>query len=95
VSVRVVFGSWCPHCKMHVPQLLAVERALRGSGIAFSYHGIAQDWKDPEVQKLGVKALPTVVVSRGGKEVGRLVGTSWEAPESFLRKLLAPAPGSK
>src|SRR5947199_92635 len=42
-TVRVFFGSWCPHCRENVPHLLKVEDALRGSKIRFEYFGLPQE----------------------------------------------------
>lgn len=94
VKVKVFFGSWCPHCKEHVPMLLRVEDELKASGskIQFEYYGLPQGpamTKDPEAQRMGVGSVPTGFVYVNGKQVGRLAGESWAAPERALRDLLS------
>jgi thiol-disulfide isomerase/thioredoxin len=91
VTVRVLFGSWCPHCRMHLPYLLRVEDELKGSKIKFEYFGLPrppQAWEHPEVKRLGVNGVPTGIVYVGGKEVGRIIGEAWSTPEVILNKIL-------
>jgi thiol-disulfide isomerase/thioredoxin len=91
VTVKVVFGSWCPHCRQHVPYILRVEDELKGSKIRFEYFGLQKPpdgWKDPEVKRLGVKGIPTGIVYKNGKEIGRIVGEEWSAPEVQLNKIV-------
>ena len=92
VRVRVVFGSWCPHCKEMVPHLLRIEDEVKGSKIQFEYFGLPKPpaaWQDPEVQKLQVRAVPTAIIyNSGGKEIGRLVENDWNSPEAALSRVL-------
>lgn len=88
VKVRVVFGTWCPHCKQYVPNMLKVEEQLRGSKISFEYVGIPRDFSGQDVKRLNVKEVPTGIVYVNGKEVGRLGRTEWEKPEAALSRIL-------
>jgi len=96
VTVRVFFGSWCPHCRQHVPLLLKVEDLLGPSKIHFEYYGLPHDFKDPEAQKQKIRGVPTAIVYVNGRETGRLETQDWAAPEVSLSKVLgvAPAPGA-
>jgi thiol-disulfide isomerase/thioredoxin len=92
VTVRVFFGSWCPFCKLHVPNLLRAEQELAGSNVSIEYYGLPSPpaaWKDPEAERLGVKSTPTAIVFIGGKAVGRLIGDDWRTPEVELARLVA------
>jgi len=98
VTVRVYFGSWCPHCRQHVPYILKVEDQLKGSQVKFEYVGLKkppEGWNDPEVKKLNVKGVPTGIVYVGGKEIGRITGDNWNAPEIQLNKIVAGQAASK
>jgi thiol-disulfide isomerase/thioredoxin len=91
VKVRVFFGSWCPHCRTHIPFLLRVEDELKGSQVTFEYIGLPrppQAWQDPEVKRLKIGGVPTGIVYVGGKEVGRITGEGWNAPEVLLNKIV-------
>jgi thiol-disulfide isomerase/thioredoxin len=94
VTVRVFFGSWCPHCRQHVPLLLKVEDQLGASKIHFEYYGLPRDFKDPEAQRMKIKGVPTAVIYVNGRETGRMEGNDWAAPEASLSKLLGVAPQS-
>ena len=91
VTVRVMFGSWCPHCRQHVPLILRVEDELKSSNIKFEYFGLPRPpeaWQSPEVKKLNVKGVPTGIVYVNGREVGRIEGNGWNSPEVLLNKIV-------
>lgn len=88
VRVVVYFGSWCPHCKEMLPHLLRVEDEIKGSKIQIDYHGLPRDFNDPEVKRLDIHEVPTAVVYRNGKEIGRITRNDWTAPEVSLSVLL-------
>ena len=90
--VRVFFGSWCSHCRQHVPLLLKVEDEVRNPRIQFEYYGLPPSLQDPEGQKAGVHAVPTGIVYVNGKEVGRI--DNWNNPEVALDRILT-APVAK
>jgi thiol-disulfide isomerase/thioredoxin len=92
VTVRVVFGSWCPHCGQHVPLMLRVENAVANPNLKFEYYGIDEapkGWQDPEVQRLGVKAIPTAIVYMNGVQAGRIEGESFNTPEVALSRIVS------
>ncbi len=97
-TVRVFFGSWCPHCRVNVPRILRVEDAVKGSKIHFEYFGLPEKGlaSGPEPKKYKIEGVPTGVVLVGGKEVGRLYGNDdWGAPDVALVRLLKPAAGKR
>lgn len=97
-TVRVYFGSWCPHCRQHVPLMLKVEDQLKGSKVKFEYFGLRkppEGWNDPEIKKVNVRGVPTGIVYVGGKEIGRITGESWDAPEVQLNKILTGQTAAK
>ena len=89
-KVKVFFGSWCSHCKQHLPHLLRVEDELKGSKIQFEYYGLPQRFSsEPEAKKYGVDAVPLGIVFVNGKEVGRIRNNDWGAPETKLSGILS------
>lgn len=97
VVVRVFFGSWCPHCKSHIPYVLRLEDELKSAKIRFEYFGLPRGLDTPEAQKQNIREVPQAIVLYAGKEIGRIKGTAdWEAPEVKLSRVLAipqPIPG--
>lgn len=92
--VRVVFGSWCSVCKQYLPRGLAVAGALGGAAIRFEYLGLPVEdpWHTPEVERLGIKSLPTAIVYRGTEEIGRFAGgEEWQQPEERLWEAISAA----
>lgn len=91
VEVLVVFGSWCPSCKRFIPYILKMDRALEGSDIEIRYHGLPRPpaaWRDPAFRNTGLKRLPAVVVTAGGRVLGKLSGTETGSPETNLLRIL-------
>lgn len=101
VTVRVFFGSWCPHCRQHVPYILKVEDELKNPKFKFEYLGLPRDFNNPEAKRLKINTVPTGVIYVNGKEVGRIAGTGWDAPEVLLNRIVpaakanAPAPPAR
>jgi thiol-disulfide isomerase/thioredoxin len=89
-TVRVYFGSWCPHCREHVPLMLKVEDQLKGSPskIKFEYFGLDRGLKEPIVKQLGMQGVPTAIVYIDGRQAGRLTDADWDAPETGLVRIL-------
>jgi thiol-disulfide isomerase/thioredoxin len=100
VTVRVMFGSWCPHCRQHVPYMLRLEDELKASksSVKFEYFGLPrppQAWSHPEVKKLNVKGVPTGIVYMNGREIGRIEGKGWDTPEVLLNKIISGQAAAK
>ncbi len=95
IEVRVVFGSWCHVCERFMPRGLKVHEELQESPVRFTYYGLGDDnpWGDAEVDRLGVTELPTAIVYRNGKEIGRYAGgPGWTHPEVSLLNILRENP---
>ena len=89
VRVRVFFGNWCPHCQQMVPRILRLEDALAGSTIHFEFYGLPSPFdEEPEAKRMGITGVPTGVVYRGDREVGRISGVDWTIPELAIKKVL-------
>lgn len=82
-ELLIFFGSWCPHCAQAVPRLVRVLQDVRGAPIAVTFHGVPHEG-DPTMEDLRVTGLPTAIVRRDGKEVARMEGEEWVAPEKNL-----------
>lgn len=96
VRVLTFFGSWCPHCKEHVPLLIKAATLLDGAGIDFDFYGLPRTGLNSEVEakKWGVQAVPTSIVLVDGKEIGRIPNSGWVRPESAIASILASPPSA-
>ncbi|MDC0669776.1 TlpA family protein disulfide reductase [Nannocystis radixulma] len=94
-EVTVIFGTWCGDSRREVPRLW---RALDAAGsplpFALKLVGVDRQKTAPGLDKAAIdlKYVPTVIVVRDGREVGRIVES---APAGIEAELLALLDGSK
>ncbi len=76
-KVTVVMGTWCPDSKNYVPKLMKAIGAAANGKIKVQVFGVDNQFHDPveTIQKLKVVNVPTVIVERGGREIGRIIET--------------------
>ncbi len=90
-EVVVYLGSWCSDSRREVPRFWKALDAA-GAAVPFTVRYVAVDRQKKEpadaVAKDGIRYLPTFIVRRGGREVGRVVETSPKGIESDLLALL-------
>lgn len=90
-EVTVFLGTWCGDSRREVPRLW---RALDDAGgtVPFGIEYIAVDEQKQDPQGLAAAAdiryVPTFIVSRGGKEMGRIVESAPNGVEQDLLNLL-------
>jgi hypothetical protein len=93
VTVRVFYGSWCPHCRELVPHVVKLEQTLKGGKVHFEYWGLPPRFgTDPPAKQNNIRAVPTAIVYVSGKEIGRITGTAWTTMEPNLVALLSGKP---
>ncbi|MGD8377872.1 MAG: thioredoxin family protein [Acidobacteriota bacterium] len=96
VSIEVFFGTWCSDSAREVPRLLRIlERARAGREamgkgplpIMVRLVGVDRDKREPAdvIGDSGIDLVPTILVRRDGREIGRIV----EAPQGSLEEELA------
>ena len=68
-------AAWCGPCKALAP---VVERLASDAGEALRVGKLDVDESPTVAARYGVRSLPTVIVFRDGKEVGRHVGVTTE-----------------
>jgi len=76
-TVTLLFGTWCPDSKNYVPRLM---RALRDAGndkLQVKLIGIDNQFHQPvdTVQPRKITNVPTVILERDSREIGRIVET--------------------
>lgn len=77
-TLTLAFGTWCPDSKNYVPRLIKALNSAANSKIQLKLIGIDNQFREPlsAVQPLRITNVPTVIVERGGHEIGRIVETS-------------------
>jgi hypothetical protein len=89
-EVLVVLGTWCGDSRREVSRFA---KALEIAGtVPFQVRWVGVDRRKNgpgiDAQALGIRYVPTFVVSRGGKETGRVVESSPEGIERDVGALL-------
>lgn len=77
VTLQVVMATWCGDSRQHVPRLLKSIALANNPNITVQLTGVGPEFDDP-MQVIGgrnITNVPTVIVERGGREVGRFVET--------------------
>lgn len=94
----VALGTWCGDSREQIPRLQAILAALgeRSPFAAVRLLGVDRSkWIDREMYPFGaVELVPTIVVTTGGSEIGRIVETPASGRiEKDLVSILAPVEG--
>ena len=82
-----IAASWCPTCKAQAPILGELRGQVRFKDL--TVFTVDFDSQKDAVRKLGAQMQSTLIVYKGGSEVGRSVGdTKKETIEALLAKSL-------
>ncbi len=87
----VVLGTWCPDSKREVPRFL---KAADSAGIPASrirLYGVDRQKKGPDAapETYNIERVPTFIVLKGGKEIGRVVESPTTTIEGDIVGILA------
>src|SRR5947199_8788636 len=91
-EVTVYMGSWCGDSRREVSRLWRTLDDAGGSlPCTISYIGVDHDKKEPAalLAGSGLRYVPTFIVKRDGREVGRIVESSPHGVEQDLLALLS------
>ena len=94
-DVTLVFGTWCPDSKNYVPRLLKALHAAASDKLKLKLVGIDNQFRQPvgTIQPRTIINVPTVIVERGGREIGRIVETpAAQTIEEDLAAILSGKP---
>ncbi len=90
-TVEVYFGTWCGDSRRELPRLWKA-MTMAGGSVPFALRTVAMP-RDKSHRRypdgVTVTKVPTFIVKRGGKEIGRVVETSPNGIENDLLALLS------
>lgn len=76
VKLLDMWAEWCFPCKTMAPVIEELEKELKGKVEVIK---INVDEKPEDASKYGVMSIPTYIVLKDGKEVGRKIGVTSKA----------------
>ncbi len=84
VSFRLIAATWCSDSREEMPRLFPLFTQLGVNTESVELWGVSLSKRDPRevAEANALEYVPTLVVMRSGKEIGRIVEhpkTSWEA----------------
>ncbi|MGQ9805538.1 MAG: TlpA family protein disulfide reductase [Chlorobiales bacterium] len=90
VSLLIFGGSWCGDTKSELPKYFKLFSALNFPQSSLSLHGVSRKKREPTgiAERYSIKRVPTLVVLKGGNEIGRIVEYPTESIEKDLLKIL-------
>ena len=74
IEVKKFYAEWCGPCKMLTPLM----EKIKPSYSDVSFRDINIDEEFEVAQKYFVRSVPTVIIEKDGKEVGRYAGLQSE-----------------
>jgi thiol-disulfide isomerase/thioredoxin len=86
----VFLATWCGDCKRELPRLLHVLASAGWPDERLRLVGVDWDKRDPDglVETWCVERVPTLIIAREGREIGRLVERPRQSLEQDLAALL-------
>ncbi|HOV86325.1 MAG TPA: thioredoxin family protein [Syntrophobacteraceae bacterium] len=89
-DILLFLGTWSEDCLMEAPKLLRVYDKTNNPAFALAVYALDRSLRDEEgvAARYGIRELPTVVLVRGGKEVGRIEGAARRSMEADLLSIL-------
>ncbi len=76
-TVTLIFGTWCGDSKTYIPRLMKTLHQANNPKLKIKLVGIDNQFNQPTdvVQPRRLTNVPTVIVERNGRELGRLIET--------------------
>jgi len=90
-TVTIVFGTWCSDCFREIPRLWdALDQVEKKPPFEIKYIAVNEYLRaDRDLTAMNIHNIPTIIVERDGKEVGRIIEQPTTVVEEDLLALLA------
>ena len=75
MSITIVFGSWCSDSHREVPRFLQIMNLLNVSEDQITIIAVnrMKEFNKIDLREMDIKLVPTFIIYRDGKELGRIV----------------------
>jgi len=83
-TVKIFLGTWCPDSEREIPRFMKVIRSLNNTSFDVSFFGLDRTDADKSGmrEKYDITYVPTFIIYKGEKEIGRII----ETPEFSLEE---------
>ncbi|KAK8162090.1 thioredoxin-like protein [Phyllosticta citrichinensis] len=81
------FATWCGPCKVIAPQVVKFSEAYPSA----KFYKLDVDEVPDVAQELGIRAMPTFLLFKGGEKVGEVVGANPKALEAAIKQQVESA----
>ena len=90
VTIVCVLGTWCPDSRREVPRMLRLLQVTHIAPERMQMIGVDRNKQSPggEAAPYGVDRVPTFILYRDGKELGRIVETPFASLEKDMLGIL-------
>ncbi len=93
IDIVVVLGTWCSDSKRHVPRFLKIADLASIPPSRIKFYGVDRTKKsnDGVTDQYHIEFVPTFILFKNGKEIGRIVEAPRTSLEDDLLAILAEA----
>lgn len=91
IEIRIVLGTWCGDSQREVPRFMKIMEEMVFPGERISMIAVNRLKKADvvDIDSLQIEKVPTFIVYRQGKELGRIIEYPQELLEADLLKILS------
>ncbi|MBA7534469.1 hypothetical protein ES705_26716 [subsurface metagenome] len=90
ITIQVILGTWCPDSRREVPRFYKIMDHLNFPEEKITLIGVNRNKKAPlkDYQNLQIERVPTFIVYKNQKEIGRIVETPMKSLEKDLLDII-------
>jgi thiol-disulfide isomerase/thioredoxin len=90
-EIKVVFGDWCSDSRKYIPAFIKTMEFSENKKLQVSFVNVDRPLKEPAdvLAQLNVNKVPTFIVFKDGKEIGRIIETPKATVEEDLAAILS------
>ena len=95
LKIVVFLGTWCPDSTREMPKLLKMLEAANNPNISLDLYAVSTSMEDGAglTKKHRVRAVPTIIFFRDGRELGRIIESPATTMENDFLKIIGPEEG--
>ncbi len=89
ITITIFMGTWCEDSQLQVPALYGILDAIKYDSEKATLITVSKDKDTPEGLEKGmdIQYVPTIILFKNGKEIGRIVEAPVETLEADLLKI--------